>query len=379
MIYFDSAATTRPFPSVIEKMTQALSATFGNPSSLHKLGLDAEMLIREARTHIAQKAGCRSEQLFFTSGATESSNWAIEDAWNSLNKKGNVLIASEADHPSVLSKLESMKKRGADVFLARVNRNGQIDKGHLEKALHEKTIFISILAVNNETGVFQEVGALSEMVRERAPHCRIHLDAVQHFLKLENPVFYRGSDYVSLSAHKIGGPKGCGALVVKKPEALTPLIYGGGQEKGKRGGTENVCGIAGFAEAAGIMHFHLKAHSDKIGRFKSLFEARVQESLTDICINGSEAERSPYISNLSIKGIRGEVLVHALTENGVILSTGAACSSKKEIFSSVLKAMNVEKGFLQGSIRISFFPDLEEEEVLKGLEILVKTVEKLRR
>jgi cysteine desulfurase len=378
IIYLDSAATTRIGYHVLEEMKIMMAENFGNPSSLHRLGLDAEMVIRKARTGLADLLECRSGQIFFTGGATESNNWAVQNAWFSRCKKGNVMIASEADHPSILAKLESMKNAGARIELVKVLKTGLINTAHLENILNDKAIFISLLAVNNETGVIQDMDELVSLIKSKAPNCLVHVDASQSFCKLDEAVFRDEFDSMSVSAHKIGGPKGCGAFVVKNPQNLEPLIYGGGQETGKRGGTENVIGIHGFNVAAMQMHKNISINHKKTGLFKKIFEETSASGLQDVIINGKETVTSPYISSISIRGIKGEVLVHSLEENGIIISTGAACSSKKEIYSRVLKAMGIERDYLAGSVRVSYFPDLEEPEIVRAAEIFVKTVKKLR-
>ncbi len=409
MLYLDTAATTPLHPSVVALMIKVMSEHYGNPSSLHQIGLEAENLLKQSRQTLLFLTAFQSAQLFFTSGATEANNWAIESAWLSRNKRGKTILTSETAHASVLEKMETMKARGATVIRIPVTKFGILDLQALEKALNEDVIFVSLLWVNNETGVIEPVSTLLTKIRQKAPRALVHVDAVQGFLKLQKPSWINGVDFLSISAHKIYGPKGVGALVVRENLPLHPLIYGGGQEAQKRGGTENVPGICGFAEAAKILWKERESNFEKIKSIQQEFEAYILSNLENVRVNGAAAastaidhrrsevsasnaaiahhqdegsaipSRSPYISSLSIQGVRGEVMVHALTIAGVIVSTGAACSSKKAPVSHVLQAMKVPKDLLEGSIRVSFSPGLHLDEVLLAAKKIVDTTQKLRK
>lgn len=377
LIYLDSAATTRIHPFILENILKHLKNFFGNPSSLHKLGVDTEQIVKTGRNQIADILKVHSSNIFFTSGATESNNWAIESSWISRNKKGTTLLASTTAHPSITKKLESMMEKGASVNFIPVDKNGILKLEVLEKTLNPTVIFFSILWVNNETGVIQPLSKIIPLIRKKAPHCFIHVDGAQAFCKIPDISDIKNVDFFSLNAHKIGGEKGCGALFVKNSSNLIPLMYGGGQEKNKRAGTENVSGIYGFALAAQKMHQSIHENYRQMTIFQQKFESSVKNVFPDAKINSEHADRSPYISSISLKNIKGEVLVHALAEKNIYISTGSACSSKKEIYSKVLKAMHVSKDYLPGSIRISFFPDLKETEINHAISVLIETVQLL--
>lgn len=373
IIYLDYAATTPLFPEVLEVMNLVSRDIFANPSSSHLLGLNAERCLAKSRQTISGVLGVSPSRVYFTSGATESNNWAFETAWAYGQKRGKEMLYGSTDHASVRSKAESMKARGALPWGVKVTEEGLWDMDHLEKLLNPQVIFASLLWVNNETGVIQKVEELIGRIREKAPKCVIHLDAVQGFAKLPEVRFIAGADLMSVSAHKIGGPKGVAALIVREGFPLTPLIYGGGQESGKRGGTENVAGIAGFAEAAELMFKNRSVHLKNVSGLQTHFENTLKSFLPESVfrINGVKTFRSPYISNLSIKDFKGEVLVHALAEKKIFVSSQSACSSKKAKFSPVLEAMKVPKAYLEGSIRVSFFPGLDPSMVVSSAQTLI--------
>ncbi len=374
IIYLDYAATTPLFPEVLETMNCVSRNIFANPSSAHLLGLKAEHCLAESRKELSRMLGVSPSMIYFTSGATESNNWAFETAWAYGQKKGSEMLFCATDHASVRSKADAMKIKGAIPLELMVTEDGLWDMEHLEKILNPKVIFASILWVNNETGVIQKVPELIRSIREKAPKCVIHLDAVQGFAKLPDVRFIPGADLMSVSAHKIGGPKGVAALVVREGFPLTPLIYGGGQESGKRGGTENVAGIAGFAKAAELMFKNRNAHQETVRGLQALFENTLKSLLPESVyrLNGVKTFRSPYISNLSIKEFKGEVLVHALAEKNIFVSTQSACSSRKAKFSPVLQAMNVPKAYLEGTIRVSFFPGVDPQKIIFAAQTLAE-------
>ena len=376
IIYLDYAATTPLFQEVLETMNSVSRDIFANPSSAHLLGLKAEHCLTESRRELSRMMGVSPSMLYFTSGATESNNWAFETAWAYGQKRGREMLYCATDHASVRSKAEAMKAKGAVPLELKVTEDGLWDRDHLEKLLNPQVIFASILWVNNETGVIQKVEELIRCIREKAPKCVIHLDAVQGFGKLPEVHFISGADLMSVSAHKIGGPKGVAAMIVREGFPLTPLIYGGGQESGKRGGTENVAGIAGFAKAAELMFKNRTAHLETVSGLQMLFENTLKSLLPESAyrLNGAEAFRSPYISNLSFKEFKGEVLVHALAEKNIFVSTQSACSSKKAKFSPVLQAMNVPKAYLEGSIRVSFFPGIDPSRVAFAAQTLTESL-----
>jgi len=376
--YLDFAATSPIFPEVIDYIHNILQNHYANPSSKHELGFISEQIITESRDSLSKILKEKPTNLFFTSSATESNNWAIDSSWKTIKRKKGVLVATIDSHPSIKEKMLSIQEYGAQIIFAPVDKNGIIDLNFIKEKLPENTRFFSFLHVNNETGVIQPLNQISSIIKSQFPECLIHLDAVQGFTKLPLSNILEKTDFISISSHKVGGPKGAGALIVKNIHNLSPLIYGGGQESLKRGGTENIHAIAGFSKAALIMQKNLNQNYKKMQSQQQLFESMLLNSLTEIQINGKNSNRSPYISSISIKHIRGEVLLHALSARNIFISTGSACSSKKDIFSPVLKAMGISKDFLAGSVRISYFPTLKETQLKIAAEIFIETVKKLR-
>ncbi len=377
-LYLDFAATSPIYPEVINCMQDILQNHYANPSSKHEPGFVSEQIIKGSRSSLSLILKIKSTDLFFTSSATESNNWAIESAWKTVKRKGGTLVAAIDSHPSIKEKMLSMQEYGANIFFVPVDKNGIIALNFITEKLPSDTKFFSILHVNNETGVIQPLDKIIPIIKSKFPEILIHLDTVQSFAKLTLSQIVDRADFISISSHKIGGPKGVGALIAKNSSNLSPLIHGGGQENLKRGGTENIYAIAGFSRAASIMHDNLDKNYKQVQLQQQLFETIILNSLTEIQINGAKSNRSPYISSISLKHIRGEVLLHALSEHNIFISTGSACSSKKDVFSPVLKAMGISKDFLAGSVRISYFPTLKEDQIKRAAEIFIETVKKLR-
>lgn len=378
-IYLDYAATTPISPEVKEVMINHFD-TFGNPSSLHHLGVVAEKLIKQARKQVSDALGVNEREIIFTSGGTEANNLAIQGL--TLNRTNARYITSQIEHPSVLGPFEWLEKNGADVVYLPVDEQGRVMLEALKSALSKETVLVSIMAVNNETGTIQPVQEIGTMIqtfnREFQAQVRFHVDAVQAFGKFTLMPEKLNVDAMSISAHKIGGPKGLGALYVKKGINLKPLMFGGQQEQGVRPGTENGLGIVAFGKAAELAKNHMAQRESYVKEIKATFiDALMQEP--EIIINGTvDASASPYIINLSVMGVKGEVLLHTLEMKGLYVATGSACSSKKKVASHVLRAMKLNDARLEGAIRISFSHLTTIEEVKMATDILIESAKTLR-
>jgi len=381
-VYLDNSATTMPFKEVINGMLRALTQNFGNPSSLHRKGIDAEKLITEARKNISEALSVDPSEIVFTSGGTESNNLAIKGAVYGMKRWGKHLITTKIEHPSVLNVFKELEEEGFDVTYLDVDSKGIVDLEQLMSVIREDTIFISVMHVNNEVGSIQPLHEISEVIRNKE-RLLFHVDAVQGFMKVPINPYELDIDFLSLSSHKISGPKGVGALYIKKGSKIKPIIIGGGQERNIRSGTENVPGIYGFGIATKIYNASMKEFVDRMSRTKLKLANGILTEINDCRINGpSPEEAAPHILNVSFLGIRGEVLLHELEEWGIYVSTGSACSSKHANLSHVLKAMGLKKDEIEGAIRFSFSPFNTEEEmdyVIDRLKISVNHLRKFKR
>ena len=367
MIYLDNAATTKPLLSAIESADKFLKDNYFNPSAMYKNGIETKKDIESCRAEILR---CFPPvfDLTFTSCGTEADNTAIF----SFCKRGN-FIASSGEHSAVYECFNELKKRGADVRFAPLNLDGSVNVDELLKLVDEKTSFVSIVHVNNETGAINDINAISAQIKKKNPNVIFHSDGIQAFGKI--PFVCKDSiDLYSISAHKIGGLKGTGALVRKKKLNLTPYLLGGGQEGGLRSGTENVFGIKIFAEATKEHNLNLNENYQKVSALKSLFIEKLDKSIIKTI---SSDNSSPYILSLSAEGLRGEVVMHMLEDHGIIIGTGSACSSKNP-HSRILKACGYNAKTLDGALRVSFNENNTEEEVLYAVEKLNECVKRLK-
>ena len=370
MIYLDNASTTKPSQSAVSAMVDAMEK-FGNPSSLHGLGLESEKIVQKSRSIIAAELGVDKKCVYFTSGGTEANNTAIFGCARALKKRGTRLITSKIEHPSVLESFRVLESEGFEVIYLDSNPDGRVDLDQAHSFIDEKTALVSIMAANNETGIIQPVFEISQMLHQRSQFGLMHTDAVQAFKKIQCTKAATGADLISISSHKIHGPKGVGALYIGAPKII-PIIYGGGQQQAIRPGTENVPGIAGFGAAAQEDYGSCHKLYDKM-------KENICATIADAKINGSEKYASKYVLNVSFPGIKAEVLLHTLERYGIYVSTGSACSSHKPEPSHVLKAMGCTADETGGAIRFSFDPEITEADIDKTCEILAKEVSVLRR
>lgn len=354
-IYLDNSATTRPYDAVIEFMGEVNRKAYGNPSSLHTLGLETERLLEEARARIAAVLGCRADEIYFTSGGTEANNLAIKGAAYRHRRRGSHLITTATEHPSVLNCCRQLEREGFTVSYLPVDEQGYVSLGELERLAGPETILVSVLHANNETGTIQPVEKIGALIKQRCPAALFHVDGVQSFAKIHASPDHWQADLFSISAHKIHGPKGTGALWIKKGTLLQPLVQGGDQEKGIRPGTENVAGIAGFGLAAAMTAQKMEQNFALMHALKRDFCRGLREAGLAFTVNGPDPEEgAPHIINLSFPGIKSEVLVHALEKDGVYASPGSACHSRRTEPSHVLRGLGLKGERLEGAVRFSF-------------------------
>jgi len=378
-IYLDNAATTCPDPDVVAAMVDALTVGYGNPSSLHGRGLDAERRVAAARAEVAAALGVPPAWVIFTSGGTEANNLAILGTAGAYAARGRHLIGTAVEHSSVLAALRVLEARGWSLTLLPVDRTGRVDPQDLRRAIRPDTVLCSVMAVNNEVGTVQPIAAIARIVRETRGAGRVpllHVDAVQAFGRV--PVPAADLDLLTVSAHKVHGPKGVGALVVREGVRLDPLLHGGEQQRGVRPGTENVPGIVGFGRAAALLRADGPALAERLHRLRSRLLRRVT-TVDGIAVNGStEEDAAPHILNLRVAGVRGETLVHRLELEGVYVSTGSACHSRDPRPSHVLLAMGLGREEALSSIRISLARTTTEDEVDAAADALARVVPELR-
>ena len=364
-IYLDNSATTRPYQAVIDLTGTILAESFGNPSSMHCKGIEAEKLIATARRQVAAIFEGHEKEIFFTSGGTEANNLAIKGAAYRNRRRGTHLVTSAIEHPSVLSCFQFLEQEGFNVSYLEVDRQGLVNQEQLEDVVGSETVLVSIMHVNNEIGSIQHLEELGRIIKNSSREALFHVDAVQSFGRLPLKPDTWQADMVTASAHKIHGPRGAGCLWVKKGTLLQPLLHGGGQEYGLRSGTENTAAIAGFGLAAEICKTGLEEKAAQLDDLKQAFYHKLLEVGASFTINGPKPEESaPHIINLSFPGHKAEMLLHSLEEKGVYISAGSACHSKHPDPSHVLEAIRTDKENLDSALRFSFssFNTIEEAE-----------------
>ena len=371
-VYLDNAATTPLHPQVIAAIAAAMTQ-YANPSSLHSLGVEAEKMVDAARENTARLLGVSPGNLVFTSGGTEANNLAIKGFLARSQWRGR-LVTSAIEHPSVLEVFKDLENQGWEVLRLPVDSRGKVRIPALEEALAKPVQLVSIMAVNNETGAVQPLNEIVGLVRSRQPRACIHVDAVQALGKISFHPAELGVDMASISAHKIHGPKGTGALYAERRDLLCPLLSGGGQEGGLRSGTENVLGIIGFGQAARQLAESLDENLAQTAKLRELFLAGLRGLPCKVI---SPADGVPHILAVSFPGFRGEVLLQALSAHGVYVSTGAACSGKKGQLSYVAEAMGLDRETAEGLLRFSFSALNFETEIEYALHKLSQVLDEL--
>lgn len=371
IIYLDNSATTKPCKTACNYINKALTETWGNPSSLHMLGIEAEMAITDARTLIARKIAALPEEIIFTGSGTEANNTVVSAVRTNRNKK---IITTLIEHPSVLEPIKKLEEQGFEVVRLGCDSNGIISLEELKNALDGNVCLVSIMLVNNEIGSIQPIAEVTRLVKQIAPSALIHCDAVQAFGKLPINVKALGVDLLSASGHKVHGPKGIGFLYCKKGVKLPCFISGGGQERGKRSGTESVPLISGFMGAVEELG-DIKAKLSEISQLNTY--AREQFSATDFIKINSPENALPYILNISVPGYRSETLLHFLESKNIFVSSGSACAKGQASY--VLSALGLNRSYSDSALRISFSVNNKKEDIDLTVAALKEAVTKLRR
>ncbi len=381
-VYLDNSATTKCYDEVAELVCRVMCEDYGNPSSMHHKGVEAEQYVRYAKETLARLMKVNEKEILFTSGGTESDNIALIGTAMAHHRRGRHLITTRMEHPAVLQTMAYLERQGFDVTYLSVDREGRIRLQELERAIRKDTILVSIMHVNNEIGSVQPIAEAGELIKRCNPQTLFHVDAVQGFGKFRIYPSRMNVDLLSVSAHKIHGPKGVGFLYIRAGARVNPIIYGGGQQKGMRSGTENVPGIAGLAKAADLVYANLDQDVDRMYELRQKLIDGVSR-IEDVRVNGCPGrEGAPHIVSLSVRGVRSEVLLHALEEKEIYVSAGSACSSNKPQISDTLKAIGVERDLLGSTIRFSlsvFTTAAEIEYTIQALEEMVPMLRKYSR
>ena len=389
MIYLDNSATTRVNDEVAQLVASCMVEDYGNPSSMHHMGVVAQGRVRDAAEQIAGTLRCKRSEVLFTSGGTESDTQAIRGVAHTYSRKGRHLITTAIEHPAVLRTMQALEREGYEVTYLPVDGDGIVDPETFREALRDDTILASVMAVNNEIGAIEPLSELSAALHDRCPEALFHTDAVQGYGKLPLQPRRLGVDLMSVSGHKLHGPKGVGFLYVRDGIRLEPVFYGGGQQGGLRSGTENVPGIAGMGLASDLAYRELTEDMERLYGLRADFIRRVTASIPDVRINGpaqggtdeplSERRVAPHIISLSVEGVRAEVLLHALEEKGIYVSAGSACASNAPHVSDTLLAIGLPEELLSSTIRISMSTYTTVEELTETAQALEELVPMLRR
>jgi len=376
-IYLDNAATTKALPEVTAAVVDALENNYANPSSLHSFGLKSEKILKHSRKTIADYLGVRAKEIIFTSGGTESNNLAIRGITEAYKNRGRHLITSPIEHSSVAELFKALEKEGWQVDRVKVDQKGHVDLDHLKSLISEETILVSIMQVNNEMGTIQPLEKIAEIIKEKNPLSFFHVDGVQAFGKIYSNFDEWPVDLYSISGHKIHGPKGIGALYIKKGIDLKPLIYGGGQERNLRSGTENIPAIAGFREAVKkLPQLTAKENADQRMAELRHYLLNSFKKIKAVEINSPESG-APHIVNFSIPGIKGETMLHALESKGIYISTGSACSSKKK-GSRIINACGLSAARSESALRVSLNRNITKTDLDYFVETLEEQIDFLK-
>ena len=375
-VYLDHSATTPLRPEVLKAMLPYIESRFGNASSIHGFGREAKVALEEAREKVAEVIHAASSEVFFTSGGTESDNLAIKGTAFANRKKGKHIITSEIEHHAVLESCKFLEKEGFEVTYLPVDSQGLVDPGDLRKAIRDDTTLVSIMHVNNEVGMIQPVEELYKIAKDKGVY--FHSDAVQSVGKIRVDVQTSNVDMLSMSGHKIYGPKGVGALYVRKGVRITPWTHGGHHERSRRAGTENVPGIVGFARALELMNQELEDRREQMKNLTETFYRKLVESIPDVVLYSDSDKRIPNILSLSFKGVEGESVILSLDLKGVAVASGSAWTSGTLEPSHVLSAMGIPPEVAQGAVRFSFGRDNTMEDVEYVLGLLPEIVQRLR-
>ncbi len=378
-IYLDNSATTRCFDEVAQVVAHMMTVDYGNPSSMHMKGVQAEQYVKQATEVIAKTLKVNEKEIFYTSGGTESDNMAIVGTAMANYRAGKHIVTTPMEHPAVGQCMKYLEKEGFEITYLQPDSTGCISLEDLEKSIRKDTILVSIMAVNNEIGTIQPIEQAGEIIKRKNPNTLFHVDAVQGYGKMEIYPRKWKIDMLSVSGHKIHGPKGVGFLYINEKVKIKPIILGGGQQKGMRSGTENVPGVAGLAKAAELVYTNMECDINKMYCLRDYFISQL-DKMEGIKINGAQGRKAaPHVVSVSVEGVRSEVLLHALEEKGIYVSAGSACSSHKPIPSATLQAIGLPKELLGSTVRFSFSVFTTKEEIDCAVNALKETIPMLRR
>ena len=376
-VYLDYSATTPVKKEVLDEMIPYFTEHYGNPSSLYSIAQESKEALEKARARVAKLINADVNEVFFTAGGSESDNWALEGVVDALKEKGNHIITTKIEHHAILHTAEFLEKHGIDVTYVGIGEDGRVDPAEIEAAITDKTVLISVMYVNNEIGAIQPIKEISDIAKKHS--ITFHTDAVQALGNVHIDVKEQGIDLMSMSSHKIYGPKGIGAMYIKRGTKISNLIHGGAQESKKRAGTENLPGIVGFGKAAELAYEHLDEHINKVSELRNYFIDQVTSKIPYTKVNGSMEYRHPGNANISFEFIEGESMLILLDMNGIAVSTGSACSSKSLTPSHVLSALGIPVENIHGTLRFTIGDFTTKEDVDYVVEKLVEIVEKLRK
>lgn len=375
-IYFDNSATTAPYGEVSAAVFDTMSNNYGNPSSLHKLGIEAERAVKTAKERVASALKASPAEILFTSGGTESDNIAIMGA--AAASRGKHIITTPLEHPAVMNTLSEMENRGYKIDYAPVDSKGRVILEEYRRLIRPDTFLVTAMIVNNEIGTVEPVAEMCKILKRANPRALFHTDAVQGFGKIPVTADGTGADMISLSSHKIHGPKGMGALYIRRGTGIKPIMFGGGQQGGMRSGTENVPGIVGFGLAAKMATTDLSSKAERMTVLRKRLEKGIVNALDNVRVNTPE-NAAPHILNISFGGVKSEVLLHSLEMQNIFVSSGSACSSHKKEPSYVLTEIGVPRKMIDGSIRFSLSEFSTEEQVDAVIDAVSKIIPRLRR
>lgn len=378
--YLDNSATTMVSENVAKLMYEVMTKDYGNPSSMHQKGVDAEKYIKNAKEIFAGILKVSEKEIFFTSGGTESDNFAVIGTAMANRRRGKHIITTVIEHPAILEPYKFLEEQGFEVTFLPVNANGQVEMETLKNALREDTILVSVMYINNEIGAIEPIAEIGKAIKEYNPSIVFHVDAVQAFGKVKILPYKENIDLLSISSHKIHGPKGVGVLFIKDKTKIRPIAFGGGQQKNMRSGTENVPGIAGMALAAADLYKNFESDIDKMYELKSYFVDEVLK-IEGTTVNGlTGRDSAPHVVSVSFEGIpKSEVLLHALEEKGIYVSSGSACASNHPALSGTLQAIGVKKELLSSTLRFSFSIYTTKEELEYTIGALKELLPILRK
>ena len=376
-MYLDNSATTQVSEAVFEEMKPYFIEEFGNPSTLYGIGRESKKALELARQRVADAINAKPEEIIFTGGGSESDNLAVKGIAFKLAKKGKHIITTEIEHPAIKETLHFLESLDFKVTYLPVYENGIIKIEDLKEAITDETILITVMHANNEIGTLQPIEEIGKIARDKG--IKFHTDAVQIFGKVDVDVEKLNVDLLSLSSHKINGPKGVGALYIKKGTRVVPLIHGGGQERGIRAGTENVPGIVGFGKACELAVAQLDEHYEKLSAIRDELIEKVLTTIPEAYLNGDKENRLPNLVNFRFKAIEGESLILLLDAKGYQASTGSACSSNKLEASPVLTALGLDPVDVHGSLRISLSPESDTFDIDEFVDIIAESVKRLRQ